>query len=311
VIPSFDRVGPTALLRDGHYAGSVPVTFQVDVVPNQTYRVVVQAGDLAFLHDGDRITVYDATSGLMSGQVKTFSTAIGDFATIVFDNVMIGATGQLYIQFVDLGAGGEGGDRNFVVNAIEIRPTNSVGQLTLTGATLLGTVDADGLTVDTYNGTGAPPNAIITVATTNGTVTSADVDPNTRGVQVQADVLGNFLFTVRRPTSSTTATVSAGEVTGLSFGSVTQMYQVAALRRFDFNRGTLSPTATGFLAVAGSTTYTASSGFGWNTVAGDTDRGSAGTTDLRRDLHYGVASNTFRFEVVPGAAYMWPAEISL
>jgi hypothetical protein len=86
---------------------------------------------------------------------------------------------------------------------------------------------------------------------------------------------------------------------------VDQAYQLAALRRFDFNRGTLSPNATGFIGVAGNKTYTTLAGYGWQTIAGDTDRGSGGgtSTDLRRDMHYGVAANTFSFAVDPGQAY--------
>ena len=183
-----------------------------------------------------RIRVYDpavyVSTDPSTYKEVTVTTEIGDFATVVFDNVTItdlknsvlDGLGELYIEFFDRGALGEGGDGNFVVNAIEIRPVSSVGILTLTGATLPGPVDADGLTVDTYNGTGAPPNSVITAATTNGTVTSADQDPNTNGVQVFADSSVNFSFTVQRPASTDDgvstnivagSTISAGEVSGL------------------------------------------------------------------------------------------------
>ena len=163
--PSFDRVNPTALLREGHYAGNT--TFQVDVVANATqsaYRVMLQVGDYSFRHDLDRIRVYDPATYVSTNpstyQEVTVTTEVGIFANVAFNNVtisQIGATGlgQLYIEFVD----GGGNDANFVVNAIEIRPMNSVGILTLTGSTLSAPVDADGLTVDTYSGTGAPPKA--------------------------------------------------------------------------------------------------------------------------------------------------------
>ena len=54
-----------------------------------------------------------------------------------------------------------GGDPATVILAMDIRPVETVGQLTITRTSPRDRtpLEADGLTVDTYTGTGAPPGA--------------------------------------------------------------------------------------------------------------------------------------------------------
>ena len=61
-------------------------------------------------------------------------------------------------------------------------------------------IAADGLTVDTYTGSGAPARALVTLSTTLGTFVGADASSLYQGFQEQADSGGNFSFQVQRPT---------------------------------------------------------------------------------------------------------------
>ena len=143
-------------------------------------------------------------------------------------NVSVGVSNQLALQFLDRG----GADPNFVLNALDIRPasgTNSPATITLTGPA--SPPPADGSGSDTINGGGVPLNALITVSSNLGTITTADADPNYAGIQVMADSSGNFSFTLKRPTGTGSgATITANEVTGQASGSLLQAYSVAATR---------------------------------------------------------------------------------
>jgi hypothetical protein len=141
------------------------------------------------------------------------------------------------------------------------------------------------------------------VTITLGTILTPDLPVSVSpyaGVQVPVQN-GAFTFQVRRPSGIGTGagTVSVQEVSGLAHGTLSQPYQVATTRRFDFNAAS-NITAAGFIPVRGAEGYTADRGYGWQTPALEVDR-SIGS-DLRRDLHFGN-DNTFRIQVVPGTAY--------
>src|SRR5262249_18008915 len=160
---------------------------------------------------------------------------------------------QLALQFVDTG----GVDPNFVLNALDVRPTSVVLPMTINP---IGAVQADGLTIDTYTatvgGVGVPDGTLITLATPLGTLLA---DQSALYAGVQRVVVGNaFAFQVLRPSGIGTgsATITANEVSGLAQGSLVQTYTFAAVRRLDFNAGN-SPTQAGFLPVSASAPYTA------------------------------------------------------
>lgn len=74
-----------------------------------------------------------------------------------------------------------------------------------------------GITGGTFRdtcGTVVPAGALVTVATTLGTIVEADADAGTAGIQVPADGAGNVSFTVRAPGAAGSAVVSAQLATG-------------------------------------------------------------------------------------------------
>lgn len=296
----FDRGAPAnltssfaALLRDGHYGGvgAGARTFRADVT-NGFYLVSVKMGDATFARDLMRVTNAD------NGQVilDNVTTAAGQFAARTF---VIGVTdGSLDLRFSDLG-----GDPYWVVNGIEVRPA----VLLTEGFAPQGPFTADGTTQDTFTAVGATPNALVTVATTLGTITSPDLDANIAGVQRLADASGNVTITIRRPAAAGTAFVSFEEVTGAKTGCGVVMYVLQAFRRFDFN-GPSNDTAAGFIGVRGSNTYSPQTGYGWNVAVPEFERTGDGISStpaaLYRDGHYGnvgvAGARTFRVQVNPG-----------
>src|SRR5262249_22241770 len=156
---------------------------------------------------------------------------------------------------------------------------------------------ADGVTVDTFMGTGGAPNALVTITTTLGTVASADVSPSYAGIQVLSDMHGNFTFQIRRPTAGGTAIIGAEEVTGAHRGTLDQTSPLAAPRRFDFN-GPSNLTAAGFIGVRGADLYSPLRGFGWQTAVGEFERSATGISAsppaLYLDGNYGYISSGAR-----------------
>jgi hypothetical protein len=173
-------------------------------------------------------------------------------------------------------------------------------------------VPADGLTVDTYTGSGALPGTFVTIVNSGGVIQTADASPLYQGVQVLADMSGNFMFDLQRPASADDVSLSAVEVSGLArtFTPFVQEYTVVSVtaRQFDFN-GSSEITATGYIGVRGSELYTTAQGYGWMTAALDLDRGSASASpmELFRDAAWLSSgpdgARTFRVEVNSASTY--------
>ena len=104
------------------------------------------------------------------------------------------------------------------------------------------------------SGSGAPANALVTVSTDAGAVTTADADPNYAGVQVQADGAGHFSFTVQAPANGTAMHLSAAEVTGAAAGTATvPLTAAASAQHFKFGTGSSAPA--GYTVVTPATAY--------------------------------------------------------
>jgi hypothetical protein len=298
------------LLRDGHYGsagGAGSRDFRIDLPPGGPFQVTVTMGDATVSRDQMSVSVITGTGTGLSG----INTAAGQFFNGSFTVTPSG--GAVVLRFAD-----GGGDPYWVVNGLEVRPVAAVAPITLSGPG--GSLQADGITTDTFTVTAAS-GALVTLSTDKGTITGVvDADARYAGVQVMGTGAA-ISFGILRPTSAGVATVAADEVTGASRGTFTQTYVVAATRRFDFNASNApGVTATGFLPVRGSDTYTAARGFGWNVVVPEFDRGTASpvTVALYRDGHYGNAgpagARTFRIQVDPGVynlrVYVGDASVS-
>jgi hypothetical protein len=256
---------------------------------------------------GDYIvnTVIGDTSPLFHDQVEvyaegalqtTVSTTAGQWTSSSF---IVNSNTQLSVRLRDAG----GVDPNWVLNALRVRPAEAlVDRITFPapGAAL----DANGTSSDTFSGSNAPPNSLVTVATTMGTITTADASSTYQGVQVQANGSGVFSFDIQRPSGTggpgnVTATITAQEVLGRDLGSTTQDYQpvqaAASVLQFDM-KASATNTQAGFTFVGPRDIFNATRGYGWSTRVAAVNRPNAGWSDLNRDLHAG-SNATFRVQV--------------
>ncbi|HPM81104.1 MAG TPA: autotransporter-associated beta strand repeat-containing protein, partial [Candidatus Anammoximicrobium sp.] len=266
---------PTAdpLLSDGHWVQQGTVrTFQVQVVRDRTYQVQILTGDWVHPRDWQQFRVYDPGPGgsgpIGDDQTKIVSTQadVTEYTTVRFE-VTVGSSGLLYIEMQDLPNPVVGAETNpaAVILGMDIRPLEAVGLITLTRTEPAGSeaLDADGLTVDTYRGTGAPPGTWVTVRARNGSdtanvgrITTADEDVYHTLTQVFVQPDGTFTFQFQRPTGigpmdltvettpGTHVVPAAGvgqvllaDAFGLSRGTFQQGYTLPSTRLLDFNAG--------------------------------------------------------------------------
>ncbi len=325
-----------------------PLQFQVDVVDNQTYEVMILTGDAAWNHDRESFTV---TGWPSAGDASTDSEVVDVWGAGAPDGSGVQVTwgggtanpspgyyrwvrltvtvgdgegdlGTITLDMADLG----GGSGTTVILAMDVRPLDAVGKLTLARAEpgpqsptggpppSFTALAADGMTVDRYTGTGAPPNAVLTVTVsaegryatvTPDAVPAADLPASpstynayvpTFGGQVKAKDDGSFEFFVLRPATLTDTllptedwTVTVEESSGLSRGTAIQPYEApsdSAPLRFDFGTAT-SPVQEDFLPMVPQTIYSAIRGYGWKTRVAAGDRRDPNLGPLRTDFNSG------------------------
>lgn len=313
---AFQRTTPTGqlLLIDGHYFYE-PRTFRVDVVPGLTYQVTLTVGDTGLaanrLHDNIQVVLEGILQPEVINPKIPGATVVNQYVSVRYLVDVLDGTLDLELSKIPGWT-----DPNWVINGLDIRPitpplNNSVGLITLTRLGGVATLDADGLTEDTYIGTGAPANAYITLTTTAGTITAATNSSGTfvadaytggssgfAGVQAQTNGSGTFQFKIRRPTGDAPATITAFEISGKSYGEYTQLFQLPDTRKIDFNApGSL--TQTNYLGVL-PTLYidTATNALGWeNSLPLAVNR--SGPDSLLRDIHYST-DRTFRMDLPNG-----------
>ena len=345
---------------DGHSTDRVgsPLTFETTVVAGKAYNVCLLTGDTNWNHDKQQFQVWDGSTaeppltvdptnppagtqivdtwgaGAIEGGGSgitwgggTANTGAGYYRWVCFTTPTIGdglpadGEGTILMRMRDLG----GVDTTAVILAMDIRPVETVGQITLSRTSPSGTpplrsLPADGTTVDTYQGTGAPPGATITITVSAGSPVqyarvTPDGDTTAFGAQVTADASGLFTFSVKRPatltnTSLTTEnwTITTLASSGLSRGRVAQPYeapQQAAPLRFDFGIygspvQTYGTPTKSFLEVIPQMLYSATRGYGWNVRVAGANRKDPGMSALRTDLNY-ARDATFKVDLPDGA----------
>ena len=201
---------PDALRSDGHYG--YDGTFLVDLPEAGEYVVTPLIGDAApFYHDLLEVTA----EGAATPQLK-LSTHAGPVGIAEFRGQQRHAA--------ESAAAGHGRSGPALRDQRLADPAAGGGEHDPNHAAVPGgTLDADGMTVDTYTGARAPANSLVTVATTLGTVVAGDdLDATWQGVQVRADEAGVFTFHILRPsglsTNPETATITAQEIEGRALG---------------------------------------------------------------------------------------------
>jgi hypothetical protein len=305
-VPPPGAPGFKDLLIDGHWGGDGTAgqgEFQVAVSnTTEAVQVTLTLGDTYFLRDSVEIYLEGVKHAVVG-------SATGEFAVV---SAVLPA-GTVTDGFLNVVIRDAGGHSYWTVNALDVRPVSLVADLKLTGP---GTVPADGTTVATYTGTGARPNALVTIDSTKGTVLN-DVASAYQGVQVQADAAGTFTFQVRSPLSPTALTgADAGKITAFEptgFGkSKTPLVQdyspgpaAGKMARYDFD-GAAKDTASGFTSVRGSTLYSAADGYGWLKRVSEFERTAASVSalgvpasqvSLYRDGVWGYGANPGKFQV--------------
>jgi hypothetical protein len=290
------------LLRDGNWFGPLNVTrtFSVATVASGDYQVSITIGDTAVVMDNIFVTI----EGLVS-PIAVPTALQNQFITVTGIGSDMNGDGKLDISFVDKA----GTHSYWHVNAVDVRPIGLVSPVTITRADGMATaLTADGLTKTTYFADGFFPNAIVTVATTGGAISSVDVDPFLLGVQVQADGNGKATFELQHPTGNAVVTLTASAAVVVDAkGTFTQPFALAPTQKIDFG-GPTTPVQPGYLGITNTLyTGTASNGLGWlNTVSvGDRGAAVAGSTPLFRDFVFNLqgAGNKGDFNIdVPSGA---------
>src|SRR5262249_27225588 len=136
---------------------------------NGNYIVTVTLGDAAFTHTLMKV-VANGTQ-VLSG----LTTGTGQFIVRSFPVTV--NSGQLALELTSTG----GAAPTFAINGLTIRQA-PVGAIAWSGPSQ---ITADGSSTATFTGTTTvPPGSLITVATTLGTITTADANPNYAGIQV-------------------------------------------------------------------------------------------------------------------------------
>jgi len=189
--------------------------------------------------------------------------------------------------------------------------TGTLGFLSM-GFPTPGTLAADGTTIDTFPLSAAEPNSLVTVATTLGTLSGTDADPNIEGFQVLTDGAGEASILIQRPSAAGQALVDLSSVTGRKTGCIVIDYGQVAGRNFDFNTNvseTFSPfdattNPDGYIGVVVDDLFTAERGYGWTTTAPDnfqvTPSIGGSMPELVDDGHIASDARTFRTTLANG-----------
>jgi len=313
------------LQRDGVLGSyTAPGEFEIDMPGlTTTYSVTVLLGDAEYNETNMYVQVYNQSTGLFQTVMSGINTPAGDSSSCTFP-VTTNASGQILLKFGSTYP-------HWDVQDIEVRPETgtsppAVGtqiSLSLDGTTYTGTssgtgspysatvlpaaVQADGSTSTVYTITGAVPGSLLTVKTSLGTLLTADQGPTFLYTQVLANGTGQATFSIMSPLSSnnTSGTITVTDVTGASQGVFTQNYSgfipSPALRQFQFTY-TGSPQYSTFTMVPNATLYTATRGYGWQSIVGGYNRGAASVVGVNAGTLFqsgawGSSSGTFEVTV--------------
>lgn len=317
------------LFRDGvdGFSGlSKAAVFRVDLAGSNPVQITAYLGDAFSARDGIQIDFsLDGTTFTPMTPVGGLSYGVGQynsFSGIVNPTTLSGGVYPVFVRIWDAG----GVIPNWALSGLEVRPIGLISPLAITRADgALGTVQqvADGLTIDTYNGTGADPGAIITINPGTATPGTPDARPDLLGFQTIADANGAFTFGLLRPTGSPTSTVTAVDITGANSTAAmngvpfVQEYQLPQVRRIDFGPAAAPVAADEGGRYLGRSTelYGAANQLGWVTApSGTFDRGGAlgGARNLVRDGVFatgGTAQRDFRIDLPAGGAAQYAVTV--
>ncbi len=318
--------------------------FQVTVAPNQIVQVSAYIGD-TFGSGRDLINVYVGTPGnpyesLLNPSSSTFNTfASTSYKYVSYSGMFNPGSSSTLVFTIDKPYGGT--SAFWTISGLDVRPVGLIAPLTLARADSAPFTQpqvADGLTVDTYNGSGAAPFAELTINPQYGTPYGTDIDPAVKGFQVQANAAGDFTFQILRETGSGPSLITVTDVTGASGtgqvgptaagglavsstpyllpNPVYQTYTLPVIRRIDFGPlGTPDASDSGpaYLEFDNSPyVSTAANALGWIGTAPTTFDNGSSYNNLQRDGVYGTSSTPGDFELdMPAANTVYSVTVLL
>ena len=318
--------------------------FQVTVAPNQIVQVTAYIGD-TFGSGRDLINVYVGTPGnpyesLLNPSSSTFDTfASTSYKYVSYSGMFNPGSSSTLVFTIDKPYGGT--SSFWTISGLDVRPLGLVAPLSLTradSAPFSQPQVANGMTIDTYNGSGAAPYAELTINPQYGTPYGTDIDPAVKGFQVQANALGDFTFQILRPTGSGPSLITLTDVTGASGtgqigptaagglavspnpyllpNPVYQTYTLPVLRRIDFGPlGTPDASDSGppYLVFDNSPYIsTAANALGWIGTPPTTFDSGGSPNNLQRDGVYGTSSTPGDFELdMPAANTVYSVTVLL
>ncbi len=289
--------GPLAdLINDGAtFAGLTNRTFKADVA-NGWVMATVTFGSSQEALNGIRISNGDDNGILADG----LGTALGEWShKTVFVNVL---DGTLDLKFEDM----TGNNRRVTVAGISIAPLNLISMGFNADP---GTLDADGVTVDSFTLADAPANSLVTVTTTLGTLVGTDASSIFQGFQVLTNGAGQATVQLRRPSAAGEACISFATPGDARLGCSSIEYVRLDAYKFDFN-SPVSPTfdpispmnLDGYRGVTNQDVYSVDKGYGWLSPVQAFDGGTfvAPNADLINDGNRGTTTSTFRVDLDNG-----------
>ena len=296
----------SALISDGHRGGNAG-TFKVDIA-NGTYDVHVYMGDSA---DHAGVTLVANGTTVIDNLPLTHNTITERTFPVTVTGGQLSLTFSRNNQFIL--------DPHWVINGIEIR-TSVVTVGTITPTPNIGSVAGNGTTITPVNATSTlTPGTFVTVSSTLGTITTADADLGTAGIQVVVDPVGAITFNLQSPNSAGTPTIDWLSMDGGAHTTITSAaflsFATPGTRKFDFNTGynnaTMSPTEPGFIGVRTNHQSPATDGFGWVAPAPETFDftgtlpAAFAPAALHRDGVRGTTNTTaqFRVQALPATNY--------
>ncbi len=301
-----DNAGAAAdLINDYHYiapqSGVDTPTFSATVASGWVLVTVTYGHDLAG-HEDLQIENADDGSILASG----LTTLAGEVDHVSF--LVLVDDGSLNLRFRDR-LGNFGTDNRLVsIAGIDIETGERGQPLGFLGMGFPppgGPLDANGTSVDTFTISAAPPDSLVTVETTLGTITGSDADADIDGFQVLVDGTGEGTFMIRRPAAAGQALVSLSSATGQKTGCVLITYGQVDVWNFDFNDeagATFDPfdpvtNPDGYIGVDIGDRFSTGTGYGWvgtDTVHNFQTPAGGGLADLLGDGHRNSSPRTFR-----------------
>ncbi|MEW6536875.1 MAG: PKD domain-containing protein, partial [Candidatus Auribacterota bacterium] len=175
-------------------------------IPGATYTVAIDSGSLIAVdvdsNPANGVQVAVNASGILSFSIRSAkTTGTATVSAYIFEG---GPTAEVSVAYI---AGEPSGTFTLTPSATEM-PADGLSSVTVTSSSIY---DASGNQV--------PAGKLITVSSTLGSITTADADGSTPGVQIPTVAGGTISFTLQSSVQAGAANITASSVQGSANGS--------------------------------------------------------------------------------------------